>query len=262
MPKNTRKATVNPVLLQWKDGSFPISPLFEDSYFSAPDQDNDGRAETQAVFIEGNKLPKRWEDQSCFTIAELGFGTGLNFFETVLQWSKTAPAQAELKYISFEQYPLSQAQILKALSPWPTLHDFATNLFITLAEDTIPHCFDRYQTHSQGWTKPFTFLLRDKKISLTLVIGDANQLLPLWPTQDVAKADAWYLDGFSPAKNPQLWNQDLMKAVFQSTAPKGTFSTYTSAGHVRRALTDAGFNVQKVDGFGKKRHRIEGASKK
>lgn len=250
--------TGKPSQLEWKDGNFPISLLFEDSYYSAPDDGHDGLEESRAVFIEGNRLPDRWQQADSFTIAELGFGTGLNFFETASQWFDSAPDHASLHYISFEKYPLSKAQILQALQPWSELHALARKLFISWRWDDLASC----NSGLGQKIKPYIFEKDTKTVSLYLMIGDANALLPEWGEGRLEPlkllADAWYLDGFSPAKNPELWNQSLMQHIYDLTAPAGTFSTYTSAGHVRRALSAAGFEVTKVDGFGKKRHRLEG----
>ncbi|KAG1700646.1 tRNA 5-methylaminomethyl-2-thiouridine biosynthesis bifunctional protein MnmC [Nymphon striatum] len=143
---------------------------------------------------------KRWPEMDICTIAELGFGTGLNFLETVRQWQNFSIENSSLHFISFEQYPI---------------------------------------TH---------------KIKLTVHIGDANVLLP---TQSL-NADAWYLDGFSPAKNPELWNEEIMREVGKNTVKNGTFATYTAAGFVKRGLQSAGFEVEKVKGFGRKREMLAG----
>ncbi len=220
--------------LTWIDNNAPYSRRFEDRYFSR----EDGRAETQAVFLDGNELADRWQEQgrwqtgSTFHIAELGFGTGLNFFETLHHWQKLAPEHARLIFTSFEQYPLEPEQIGRALAVWPDLADLATPLL------------------NQNSAKQYQF----GNVTLNLLLGDARATLPTWCEQ----ADAWYLDGFSPAKNPQLWELDLMHQVFDHTKVGGTFSTYTAAGFVRRNLQQAGFDVRRVQGFGGKRERLQG----
>ena len=254
MTQNPVNATVNPVQMEWKEGKLPISPLFGDSYYSAPDNDLDGRDECKAVFLVGNNLPQRWQQQKHFHIAELGFGTGLNFLQTVQSWRETAPKGAVMTYSAFEQYPLSSSQIKTALSPWPDLQELANKLFL-LSPDKLE------KLYKDGWSQiictfPAQQPEENQTVILEMAIGDANSLLPQWNAK--TKVDAWYLDGFSPAKNPQLWNPALMQAVYNATVPNGTFSTYTSAGHVRRALSEAGFEVEKVEGFGRKRHRIQG----
>ncbi len=214
--------------LTWIDDDAPYSKRFEDRYFSR----EDGRAETQAVFLVGNELADRWQNTDCFHIAELGFGTGLNFFETLHQWHKSAPEHAKLTFTSFEQYPLAPEQIGRALAVWPDLGDLASTLLDQLS------------------TTQYQF----GNVALNLILGDARTTLPQWS----GSADAWYLDGFSPAKNPQLWELDLMHEVFDHTKVGGTFSTYTAAGFVRRNLQQAGFDVRRVQGYGGKRERLQG----
>ncbi len=219
--------------LEWRDGDFPISTQFDDPYYS----NADGRAETDFVFIHGNKLHERWHEKEVFTIAELGFGTGLNFIETVRQWRELDSEKTQLNFISFEQFPISQEEMAKALSHWPELTELAKQL----------SCIWKPE---QGIIET-NFL---KNINLTVHLGDANTILP---TTDF-KADAWYLDGFSPAKNPELWNERLMQEVGKHTVNKGTFATYTAAGFVKRGLIAAGFEVEKVKGFGRKREMLIG----
>lgn len=218
--------------LEWRDGDFPVSTQFDDPYYSVVD----GRAETDHVFIKGNKLDQRWPTMKSCTIAELGFGTGLNFLETVRQWQALNLSKYELHFISFEQYPITQEEMAKALSHWPELQTLAARLCeVWQTDETIEATFS-------------------DNIKLTVHLGDANELLP----HLAFKADAWYLDGFSPAKNPELWNEALMLEVSNHTAPNGTFATYTAAGFVKRGLQAAGFEVEKTKGFGRKRDMLIG----
>jgi len=214
--------------LTWIDDNAPFSKRFKDRYFSA----QNGREETRAVFMAGNGLPERWHTGGHFHIAELGFGTGLNFFETLDQWNRTAWETGRLSFTSFERYPLSLDEIHRALANWPELLQLASPLL------------DQWPCRK----------LQIGTVELQLIFGDARLSLPQWPE----KADAWYLDGFSPAKNPQLWDLDLLRDVFGHTKKNGTFSTYTAAGFVRRNLQEAGFEVQRVPGFGNKRERLQG----
>ncbi len=221
--------------LTWLENNIPVSTQFNDSYFSRLD----GRAETQEVFIAGNGLPDRWTNEKIFTIAELGFGVGLNFLETLYQWKKTACSEAKLHFISFELYPVEATEIDKATQRWPEL--------ATLTNQLTAHW------PPQPGPNRFNF----ENACLHLHIGDARETIKNWNTT----ANAWYLDGFSPAKNPELWDLDLLKEVYNHTSPKGTFSTYTSAGWVRRNLEEAGFAVSKVPGFQYKKERLQGARK-
>jgi tRNA U34 5-methylaminomethyl-2-thiouridine-forming methyltransferase MnmC len=222
--------------LEWRDGDFPVSTQFDDPYYSVVD----GRAETDHVFIKGNKLHERWPDMKSCTIAELGFGTGLNFLETVRQWQALDLNDHKLHFISFEQYPVTKEEMDKALSHWQELEARANRLIeVWHTEKSIEVDFS-------------------ETIKLTIHMGDANALLP----ELNFKADAWYLDGFSPAKNPQLWNETLMIEVGKHTAPQGTFATYTAAGFVKRGLQAAGFEVKKTKGFGRKRDMLIGQMQK
>ncbi len=218
---------------EWLDENIPRSTRFGDTYYTK----SDGRAETGHVFINGNNLPERWKSPTRFTIGELGFGTGLNFLETVRQWKKTRPYGASLEFISFEQFPLSTDEMYRALSRWREL------------EEATEKLCGQWQVAEKLFELEF-----DDEVSLQVIFGDANILLP----QYELKADAWYLDGFSPSKNPELWNETLLAEVFTKTKPGGTFATYSAAGFVRRNLQAAGFKVSRIKGFDTKREMLSG----
>ena len=211
--------------LIWQADGSPRSPQFDDPYFSAAG----GLAEAQHVFLGGNHLPARFT--AGFHIAELGFGTGLNLLAAWQAWQQSGQI-GPLRFTSFEAYPLSYPDMEKALQNWPTLAPLAKALLT-------------------AW--PCT-KLQLPNLHFELILGDARTTLPPWPGQ----ADAWFLDGFSPGKNPELWGEALMHTVGQHTAPNGTFATYTAAGHVRRKLAAAGFVVSRGTGFGRKRHMSAG----
>lgn len=213
--------------LDWKDGTIPVSRRFDDPYFSIAN----GLEETRHVFLAGNGLPERMRDG--FHIAELGFGTGLNMLATLISWGQTGRAGV-IRFTSFEAFPLPAEDIDRALCAFPEARAVADPF---LAQ----------------WAKG------ERQISLPglhlhVVMADARQALPAWQ----GRADAWFLDGFSPAKNPELWSPDLMAEVYAHTSPGGTFATYTAAGHVRRSLAEAGFQVERRAGFGRKRHMSAG----
>lgn len=209
--------------LQWTDTSVPVSERFDDPYYSL----ENGLAETRHVFLQGNNLPERFTDG--FHVAELGFGTGLNLLATLEQW-RACGQRGTLHFTSFEAFPLSLADMEAALAPFTELAPLAREVLRGFAGN-MHH-------------------LSLPDLEFTLVEGDARETLPLWD----GMADAWFLDGFSPAKNPELWGADLMQAVYDHTAPSGSAATYTAAGHVRRGLEAAGFSVSRVPGFGRKRH--------
>ena len=219
MPK-----THQPPELDWRDAAIPVSRQFDDPYFSLAG----GLDETRHVFLTGNGLPGRFADG--FRIAELGFGTGLNLLAVLL-----APrGSGHITYTSFEAFPMRVGDMARALAAFPEL-----------AEVAVPF-LRQWET---GATE-----LHFPGLTARIVLGDAGETLAAWEGQ----ADAWFLDGFSPAKNPELWSDDLMLQVARHTAPGGTFATYTAAGHVRRALAKAGFDVVRLQGFGRKRHMSAG----
>lgn len=208
--------------LDWRD-DIPVSTRFDDPYYSL----DDGLAETRHTFLAGNGLPERFRDG--FHIAELGFGTGLNLL-AVLQLWRARGQTGRLQFTTFEAYPLQGPEMVRAQSAFPELAE--------VASDLAPYWHENARQ----------FSLPD--LSFTMVEGDARETLPQWRAQ----ADAWFLDGFAPAKNPELWSTELMAQVARHTGPQGTAATYTAAGHVRRALAEAGFTVTRQPGYGRKRH--------
>lgn len=227
--------TTQTAALEWRDGQ-PYSKVFEDVYFSS----DNGLLETEHVFIQGNNIPNRWQtfSSSHFTILETGFGTGLNFLCACTQWLKHAPESAVLQFISVEKYPLAPADMSIALQHWPTLTPVTEALLL------------QYETLlNEG-----SITLFNQRVKLTMLLGDASECLS---NLDI-KADAWFLDGFSPSKNPDMWQPVLFEYMARLSHASTTFATFTSAGFVRRGLAAAGFNVNKQPGFGRKREMISG----
>ena len=213
--------------LDWRDGIVPVSRRFDDPYFSLAD----GLAETRHVFLDGNGLPARLRDG--FHVAELGFGTGLNLLALWLCW-QGAGAPGEVRFTSFEAYPMAAEEMARALAAFPEAAAVAGPMLV------------QWAAGARVITLP--------GLRAEIILGDARETVPRW----AGVADAWFLDGFSPAKNPQMWSEDLMAAVAAHTVPGGTFATYTAAGHVRRALMQAGFAVERRAGHGRKRHMTVG----
>jgi tRNA U34 5-methylaminomethyl-2-thiouridine-forming methyltransferase MnmC len=213
--------------LDWTDGCVPVSTRFGDPYFSL----GGGLAETRHVFLAGNGLPGRFRPG--FHIAELGFGTGLNMLASLLAWRGSGQS-GPLRFTSFEAYPMAPADIARALSAFPEVAEMAAGFL------------DQW---SAGLRQ-----IRLPGLAADIVIGEAAATLGPWP----GRADAWFLDGFSPAKNPGLWTDALMAQVAAHSGAGGTFATYTAAGVVRRALAGAGFAVERRPGFGHKRHMTTG----
>ena len=213
--------------LTWRDDVIPVSTRFDDPYFSL----SGGLAETRHVFLAGNDLPSRFVPE--FQMAELGFGTGLNMLAALIAW-RGAGVSGVLHYTSFEAYPMTAGDMARALAAFPEALAVAGPM---LAQWAKGH---------RAFSLP--------GLEAEVVIGDAGVTLDRW----AGTADAWFLDGFSPAKNPELWTDDLMQGVAKHTRPGGTFATYTAAGHVRRSLAKAGFTVERRAGFGAKRHMSAG----
>jgi len=218
---------IKSAVLTWRDGTIPVAIQFDDPYFSV----DNGLAETLHVFLSGNDLPARFTQG--FHIMELGFGTGLNLLAVWQAWLSSGQT-TPLTYTSFEAYPMDIASMRKALSNWPELAGLANEMLAQLETGN--------------------FEINTPSLTAKIIIGDARHTLPEWQGQ----ADVWFLDGFSPAKNPELWGSELMQAVADHTNPGGTFATYTAAGHVRQSLARAGFTVTRVTGFGRKRHMTIG----
>ena len=216
--------------LTWDAGGAPVSVDFGDPYYSKAD----GLAEARHVFLAGNDLPGAWHGRNCFRIAELGFGTGLNVVAARWLWLRTRARETVLEITSFERFPLSAAQMARALGRWPELEPLATELVTRWAP--VGGTFDFGDTR------------------LEVIVGDARERLPGWD----GLADAWFLDGFAPARNPEMWEPALLAEVFRHTVPGGSFATYSAAGAVRRALSEAGFAVERRPGFGPKRQMTRG----
>lgn len=209
--------------IAWRDGDLPVSTRFDDPYFSL----QGGLAETAHVFLAGNGLPARFHEG--FHIAELGFGTGLNLLAALHLWRSTGQT-GQLHFTTFEAFPMTAPEMLRAQAAFPELS--------ALSAELAPFWHD----------SPEGFSLPD--LRFTMISGDARQTLQGWQ----GDAEAWFLDGFSPAKNPEMWEEALLADVGKHTAPSGTAATYTAAGFVRRGLQAAGFEVERCQGFGNKRH--------
>ena len=220
--------------LNWQDGDLPVSALYDDTFYSR----HNGRAETEYVFLGGNGLPERWNGVEHFHIGELGFGTGLNLLETWHHWCAHRQPGQHLMFTSFEAHPLTVDAAARALSAWPQLADQTERLL-----DIWPTLFENRSP------QPL-----DAQTSIQIIKGDALAGVTHWQ----GRAHAWFLDGFSPAKNPDMWSDELMTAVSHHTHARGTFATYTAAGWVRRNLEAAGFTVEKRQGYGTKRDMLAG----
>ena len=212
--------------VSWKANGVPVSTRFDDPYYSL----EDGLAETRHVFLAGNDLPARLRPG--FHVAELGVGTGLNLL--ALAELAEAAGATRLRYTGFEAFPLADGDIARALAAFPVPGHLADALL--------------------GMWRPEGFSGPVGPVAAEMIVGDARATLPPWP----GRADAWFLDGFAPARNPELWEPRLLAEVARHSAPGGSFATYTAAGAVRRALEAAGFAVERLPGHGRKRHMSRG----
>lgn len=232
---------MNPIThaqLDWDEQGRPHSRVFDDVYFS----DKSGLEETRYVFLEQNRLQARFAALPAggrLVIGETGFGTGLNFLCAWQLFDQHAVAGARLHFVSVEKYPLSHADLQRALTLWPELAPFAEQL---LAQYIAIH---------QGFQR---LVLDNGRVTLTLLIGDALEQLP----QLDAQIDAWFLDGFAPAKNPDMWTAELFAELARLAAPGSTISTFTSTGWVRRLINAAGFKMKRTPGIGHKWEILRG----
>lgn len=251
----------NVAIVQWDANGEPISGHFNDVYFAQ----HEGLAETRYVFLQQNHLPERFaalKEHEVFVIGETGFGTGLNFLATWELWQRTACSGAELHFISAEKYPLQHADLARALALWPQLSSFTEQLIAA-----YPPVF------SAETNLGYFRLSVASNVHLTLIFADAAcafaQFLPenlsgnlLAQQQQLHMGgrpfavDAWFLDGFAPAKNPSMWRQELFIALANLSQPNTTLATFTAAAVVKKGLAQAGFNWQKQAGFGRKRDML------
>jgi tRNA 5-methylaminomethyl-2-thiouridine biosynthesis bifunctional protein len=212
----------------------PRSVLFDDIYFSG-----DGPAETDHVFLCGNDLPARFSNTQRFSIGELGFGAGLNFLCAWDSWRQVAkPDGARLSFFSVEAFPLTPTDLARTHAQWPQLTALSQKLV------------DVYPLLHPGFHR----LHLDNDVSLTIFFGDALHGL----SRAEGKVDAWFLDGFSPAKNPDMWRPELMAEIARLSNTRATLATFSVAGGVRRALQSAGFTADKRPGYGRKREMLAG----
>ncbi|KTD50930.1 bifunctional tRNA (5-methylaminomethyl-2-thiouridine)(34)-methyltransferase MnmD/FAD-dependent 5-carboxymethylaminomethyl-2-thiouridine(34) oxidoreductase MnmC [Legionella quateirensis] len=242
--------------LEWIN-DLPCSKHFNDVYNSA----ESGIKQSRYVFVDGNNLINRWSElpqniYSLFNIGETGFGTGLNFLLTLKLWEEYAPNSAHLHYFSCEKHPLQLTDIEDCLTLWPEL-SIQTNQLL-----------EQYPVLTQGY---HYLSFCNGRVKLTLMLGDAlecfEQLLVCGDSQLEPKLrskyiNAWYLDGFSPSKNEEMWSYSLFSILAMLSQEDSTFATYTAAGVVKAALSKAGFTIEKKKGFGPKRHMLTGTYKK
>jgi tRNA 5-methylaminomethyl-2-thiouridine biosynthesis bifunctional protein len=225
-------AETSPV--RWDESGAPRSPQFDDVYYSSAG----GLAEARSVFLEGCGLPEVWAGRSRFVVGELGFGTGLNILALMDLWRRTRRPKAQLQVFSVEAFPMPAHDARRALGPWPELADLADGLLA------------RWPRRARGFHR---LAFAELGVTVDLALMDAAEALEAWTGQ----ADAWFLDGFSPARNPLMWSPTVLAGVARRSAPGARVATFTVAGAVRRGLEAQGFQVEKKPGFASKRERLE-----
>ena len=220
--------------LVWGEDGLPRSGRFGDVYFSS----EDGLAESRAVFLTGCGLPDAWAGRSRFVVGELGFGTGLNIAALLDLWRRERPPEGRLHIFSIEAFPVSREDAARALARWPELEAVAAPLLA-------------------GWPRRASGFHRVElpalNTTLDLAVMEVETALRQWG----GRADAWFLDGFAPSTNPQMWRQEVLDLIAARSAPGARAATFTVAGMVRRGLEAAGFTVAKQPGHGRKRERLE-----
>lgn len=228
--------------IHFNDQGTPVSEQFDDVYFS----NANGLQECDYVFLQHNQLPQRWQtwpSQRVFHVGETGFGTGLNLLALWSSWLESGAAEQGIKLIftTFEKYPVSKQDLINAHKMWPQVATLATELA------------EHYPEHITSDTQ---LSLANGQIQLNIVFGDVNERIAELALTD--KINAWFLDGFAPSKNPDMWTQHLFDNMARLADRNCTLATFTAAGFVRRGLIDAGFTMQKDKGFGIKREMIFG----
>ena len=239
----------------FQDNGAPYSKTFDDIYFDS----KTGCEQSKTVFIKANNIIERLQNNNeVFTIAETGFGTGLNFLLTLEVYSNLfckgfsknqflkKIEEKKLHFISVEKYPLTKKCLAQSLKLFPHLEVFYNQLLQQYPEDITT-----IQTNS------ISFEFFNKAVSLTLYIGDATETYSSLSAPKEGLIDAWYLDGFSPRKNPDMWSIALFTQIARLAKEQSTLSTFTIAGFVRRQLIDVGFRLQKIETSGVKKEVLQ-----
>jgi tRNA 5-methylaminomethyl-2-thiouridine biosynthesis bifunctional protein len=256
----TSASVLKTAAIEWRD-NIPFCSEFDDVYYRSeqPFSEN-GLKETEYLFLQQNQLEQRWKnlsatqhcDNAVFVIGETGFGTGLNFLSACDLWLKTATKNCRLQFISTEIRPITAADLKAIHKNWSVFSDLSEQLL------------DQYPVLTPG---VHLISMAQGRIQLLLLLGDTNQMLksiaqspqPFWASYQRKSVDAWFLDGFAPTKNPDMWTDDIFETVASLSFKETTLATFTCASHVRKGLINAGFDVAKVEGFSNKRESLKGS---
>ena len=224
-----------PARLAFSADGTPRSDIYDDIYHSAAG----GVEEAKHVFLAGNDLPQRWQQRKRFVVLETGFGLGLNFLTTWAAWRADPQRSARLHFISCELHPFTATDLAQLHQRWPQFAELSAELRA------------QWPVLTPGLHR---LHLDHERVNLTLHFGDAREGL----AQIVAKADAFYLDGFSPARNPALWSPKICHLLARLGAPGATLATWSVASTVRDHLRYAGFDTHRTPGFGDKQQMLRG----
>jgi len=231
--------------VEWRDDGTPYSPRFNDRYRSSAG----GLAQAASVFLAGCALPERWRGRDRFTVLETGFGLGLNFLATWAAWEADPHRCKRLQYVSIEAYPVAAGDIVRSA--------LAANQHNEADSPWSAQVPARAQDLATVWPEPSPglhhFHFADRQVELILAVGQVQAMLQGLD----CRADAVYLDGFSPALNPQMWSAAALQAVALHCGAGTTLATYTVAKGVREGLEQLGFRVEKCRGLPPKRHRLQ-----
>ncbi len=252
------KSTLALALPVWRD-RVPYSSVFKDTYYSPENP----LAESYYVYIQGNSMIERWQGSAQaytfhqqgqrftrFTIVEFGFGTGLNFCASIQAFSCFAPPGMQLHYIACEKYPLARKEIQKALSAFPAIKEF---LYMLLK---IYPVFGKQGLDREGRYTASIALPKGKRALFSFYAMDVLDMCQALAAEGIAM-DACFLDGFAPARNPEMWRSELFDAIASVARDGATCSSYSAASILKKGLRQAGFQVRRLDGFGKKRHMLQ-----
>lgn len=227
---------IRPARLSLSEDGIPTAEDYGDIYFNPQGQAD----EVRHVFIEGNDLSERWQGIDRFCIGETGFGSGLNLFTAWAAWQQYSTPRGRLHWVSVEKHPIRREDLQAIYQAWPE-HK-------TLSDELL----EQYPDAVGGFHR---LTLAGGRLIVDLLIGDATEMLQAFH----GRVDAWFLDGFAPAKNPDMWDEALFEQLARLSHSETTLATFTAAGHVRRALQAAGFEISKRPGFGRKREMLCGS---
>jgi len=218
------------------------NPAYNDCYFSY----DDGLAEALYVFVDGNNLIERFSAENLPIVAETGFGTGLNLVALIRALRDTGIAERTVQFFSVEKFPLSVERIRELTSRFADSINPEMEQFLESWAKLFPHL-------TEGWNH-FTFQVESIVVNCSLFIGDVVPYLESLP----CKIDAWFLDGHSPDKNPDMWNESVLGMIGGNSHEGTTIATFSAAGIVKEGLRKGGFFIRRRKGFGGKRHMSQG----